>query len=114
VDAPGGGGKIPVMPDYLISQSDHKVVLRNYEGFITSYEEPISYQAHNSETCPYCLSKRVEPGQSGVSGLLEGESLSIKPEGFDGLHGRGGGKHRLRADDNKWKALGIGSDEPQE
>jgi KamA family protein len=35
VDAPGGGGKIPVMPNYHISSSDHKFVLRNYEGFIT-------------------------------------------------------------------------------
>ena len=30
VDAPGGGGKIPVMPNYLLSESDHKVILRNY------------------------------------------------------------------------------------
>src|SRR5574341_609627 len=42
IDAPGGGGKIPVMPNYLISYSDHKVVLRNYEGYITTYEEPIA------------------------------------------------------------------------
>ena len=41
VDAPGGGGKIPVMPNYLISASDHKIVLSNYEGYITTYEEPI-------------------------------------------------------------------------
>ena len=32
VDAPGGGGKIPVMPNYLLSMSDHKIILRNYEG----------------------------------------------------------------------------------
>ena len=31
VDAPGGGGKIPVMPDYLISQTDKRIILRNYE-----------------------------------------------------------------------------------
>ncbi len=48
IDAPGGGGKIPVMPNYLISYSDHKVVLRNYEGYITSYEEPETYQKHDS------------------------------------------------------------------
>ena len=44
IDAPGGGGKIPVMPNYLICYSDHKVVLRNYEGYITTYEEPETYQ----------------------------------------------------------------------
>ncbi|MDD3268703.1 MAG: lysine 2,3-aminomutase [Syntrophomonadaceae bacterium] len=48
IDAPGGGGKIPVMPNYLISWSTNKVVLRNYEGVITTYQEPHSY---NSQFC---------------------------------------------------------------
>ena len=108
VDAPGGGGKIPVMPNYLISYSDHKVVLRNYEGYITTYEEPTEYKPHDPETCPYCKSKRLEPGQSGVSGLLDGEEMFIKPEGFDILHNREGGQHRLRSNEDKWKPLGIG------
>jgi lysine 2,3-aminomutase len=43
IDAPGGGGKIPVMPNYLISWSVHKVVLRNYEGVICTYQEPGNY-----------------------------------------------------------------------
>jgi lysine 2,3-aminomutase len=108
VDAPGGGGKIPVAPNYQLSASDHKVVLRNYEGFISTYEEPIHYEPHDPSTCSFCQSKRMEPGQSGVSGLLEGEELTIKPEGFDELHNRGGGMHRLRSDTTKWKPLGIG------
>jgi lysine 2,3-aminomutase len=108
VDAPGGGGKIPVMPNYLISASDHKIVLRNYEGLITTYEEPSDYQIHDPKTCSYCKSKRFEPGQSGVSGLLDGEEMFIKPEGFDLLHNRGGGQHRLRNNEDKWKPLGIG------
>jgi len=44
IDAPGGGGKIPVMPNYLISWSTNKVILRNYEGVITSYQEPDKYE----------------------------------------------------------------------
>lgn len=40
IDAPGGGGKIPVMPNYLVSWSSNKVVLRNYEGVITTYQMP--------------------------------------------------------------------------
>ncbi len=44
IDAPGGGGKIPIMPNYLISWSTNKVVLRNYEGIITTYKEPDSYE----------------------------------------------------------------------
>jgi len=42
IDAPGGGGKIPVMPQYVISQSPEKIVLRNYEGKIFTYPEPQS------------------------------------------------------------------------
>ncbi|HNR47223.1 MAG TPA: lysine 2,3-aminomutase [Anaerolineaceae bacterium] len=111
VDAPGGGGKIPVMPNYMISMSDHKIILRNYEGYITTYEEPTDYKAHDPKTCPHCQSKRVEPGQGGVMGLLDGEDMFIKPEGFDELHNRGGGSHRLRDNKDKWKPLGIGSGE---
>ncbi|WP_321479601.1 lysine 2,3-aminomutase [uncultured Bacteroides sp.] len=43
IDAPGGGGKIPVMPNYVISWSANKVILRNYEGVITTYQEPDNY-----------------------------------------------------------------------
>jgi len=111
IDAPGGGGKIPVMPNYLISASDHKVVLRNYEGFITTYEEPVGYKPHDAEHCKFCQQRRMEPGQSGVLGLLEGEQMEIKPEGFDLLHMRGGEKHRLRDNTDKWKPLGIGDGE---
>jgi lysine 2,3-aminomutase len=113
VDAPGGGGKIPVQPNYMISASDHKVVLRNYEGYITAYEEPIHYEPHDPKTCKSCQAKRLEPGQDGVLGLLEGDTFFIKPEGFDELHNRGGGMHRLRADAHKWQPLGIGSN-PEE
>jgi len=113
IDAPGGGGKIPVLPDYLISQSDHKVILRNYEGYISTYEEPENYRSHDPKTCKYCQSKRMEPGQSGVSGMLDGEQMFIKPEGFDELHNRGGGVHRLRVDRHKWDPLGIGPGEEE-
>ncbi|MFH1844572.1 MAG: lysine 2,3-aminomutase [bacterium] len=44
IDAPGGGGKIRVNPNYIISWSTNKVVLRNFEGVITTYKEPDSYE----------------------------------------------------------------------
>jgi lysine 2,3-aminomutase len=108
IDAPGGGGKIPVMPNYLLSMSDHKVILRNYEGYITTYEEPTDYVP--SDAAQFKGIKRPEPGQAGLTGLLDGEAMFIKPEGFDQLHERGGIQHRLK-DENKWKPLGIGSGE---
>lgn len=40
VDAPGGGGKIPVSPQYLVSTAPGKAILRNYEGRLFVYEEP--------------------------------------------------------------------------
>jgi lysine 2,3-aminomutase len=40
VDAPGGGGKIPVDPVYMISRENGKVLLRNYEGKTFEYPEP--------------------------------------------------------------------------
>ena len=108
VDAPGGGGKIPLNPNYLVSYSDHKVVLRNYEGYITTYEEPTDYQPIDSSLVEPFIDETLEPGQSGVFGLLEGDDLSIKPEGFDRLHERGGGIHRLREKADKWIPRGIG------
>jgi lysine 2,3-aminomutase len=114
VDAPGGGGKIPVGPNYMMSASDHKVALRNYEGFMAAYEEPTDYQPHDPTTCKYCQSKRAEAGQDGVMGLLDGDTMFIKPEGFDELHNRGGAVHRLRADASKWQPLGIGSWKPEQ
>lgn len=105
VDAPGGGGKIPLGPNYLLSYSDHKVVLRNYEGFITTYEEPTDYLP--SDAAKYKGEIRPELGQTGLHGLLQGEQLSIKPLYFDEVHDRSGIQHRLK-DPKKWVPLGIG------
>ncbi len=103
VDAPGGGGKIPVMPQYLISQSPGRVVLRNYEGYITTYEEPLDYDPHAIDTLDHAAVHRQEQGQGGVFGLLQGEADAIKPEGFDQTHTRNGVAHRLNADAKKWQ-----------
>ncbi len=80
VDAPGGGGKIPVMPQYLISQSPGKVVLRNYEGVITTYTEPENLKKLDC-TCEYCTGKK-EHHYEGVAGLEQGERLSLEPQGL--------------------------------
>jgi lysine 2,3-aminomutase len=109
IDAPGGGGKIPVSPNYLLSMSDHKIILRNFEGFVTTYEEPLDYDPKQAAKPG---SKRPEPGQSGISGLLDGDQMFIKPEGFDAIHDRGGYQHRLK-DERKWVPLGIGSGEEE-
>ena len=76
IDAPGGGGKIPVMPNYLISWSTNKVVLRNYEGVITTYKEPDSYEPtfcnRKCDTCDLhlALDDADERKSVGIEGLL--------------------------------------------
>jgi lysine 2,3-aminomutase len=37
IDAPGGGGKVPLNPDYVESVDDDAIVLRNYEGRLYRY-----------------------------------------------------------------------------
>ncbi len=75
VDAPGGGGKTPVMPTYIISQAPGRVVLRNFEGVITTYTEPSDYK--NECHCEDCTAK-----EEGVAALLRGDGLSLEPEGL--------------------------------
>ncbi len=96
IDAPGGGGKIPIMPNYLISWSTHKVVLRNYEGVITTYKEPDSYEPYfcdrNCEKCDLVLNlgDGDEYKAIGIAELLSDaeETISLVPQNNDRLERR--------------------------
>ncbi|MDW8242549.1 MAG: KamA family radical SAM protein [Thermogemmata sp.] len=69
VDSPHGGGKIPLMPNYLVAMSDDAVVLRNYEGLL------IRYQAEDKPVT-------IRPTTTqGVSALLQGDQGVLVPEG---------------------------------
>lgn len=77
VDAPGGGGKIPVMPQYLISMSPERVVLRNFEGVVTTYAEPAPYKAVCH--CDECKkAKEDQHKMTGVAGLLQGNQVNLE------------------------------------
>ncbi len=97
IDAPGGGGKIPVMPNYLISWSTNKVVLRNYEGVITTYKEPDSYEAiFCDRKCAKCdldlhLEGASERDSLGIEKLLadHDETIALVPENNDRYDRRG-------------------------
>lgn len=39
IDAPGGGGKIPLLPDYVVEHNKEHIVLRNYKGDVCKYPE---------------------------------------------------------------------------
>ena len=40
IDAPGGGGKIPLLPEYVVKVTDREIVLRNYAGKLYRYKVP--------------------------------------------------------------------------
>ncbi|MEG2137708.1 MAG: lysine 2,3-aminomutase [Oscillospiraceae bacterium] len=84
VDAPGGGGKTPVMPQYVISQTPHKVILRNYEGVITTYTEPEHYEENCH--CAHCEAERAgkrDISLMGVAGLERGQGISMEPANLE-------------------------------
>jgi lysine 2,3-aminomutase len=70
VDAPRGGGKIPLMPNYLVSASNDAVVLRNYEGMLVRY----SPDGHAETDSPPLATQ-------GVSALLAGQREVLMPAG---------------------------------
>lgn len=78
VDAPGGGGKIPVMPNYILVQSDRRLVLRNYEGIITTYTQPEDVFS-NCGHCHICDDDKYKP-VDGIANLLRGEKLCLVPQ----------------------------------
>lgn len=96
IDAPGGGGKIPVNPNYLISLSTNKVVLRNYEGVITTYQEPEKYESNFCDRkCDDChLQLKLEGAEecrsTGIERLLADydEAISLTPADNDRIERR--------------------------
>jgi len=96
IDAPGGGGKIPAMPNYIISWSTNKVVLRNYEGVITTYKEPDSYEPKLCDRkCDTCrldldLNEADESAAIGIEKLLGDtcSTISLVPDDNERLQRR--------------------------
>jgi lysine 2,3-aminomutase len=76
VDSPHGGGKIPLMPNYLVSASDDCVVLRNYEGLL------VRYQAEDKP-------ETIQPTMNrGVSQLIQGTKTVLVPENNERMRRR--------------------------
>ncbi len=87
VDAPGGGGKIPVMPNYVISWGTDRVILRNYEGVITTYKEPEHGGSDCNNDCVNCTRCLDTEGEKhdlvGIEKLLSNsdKTISLIPQG---------------------------------
>jgi lysine 2,3-aminomutase len=78
VDVPGGGGKIPLMPNYLLSMGEQRTILRNYEGIIVSYEEPRDDGRSSARPETELPASRPD-----VYRLMTGEVKALIPAGND-------------------------------
>jgi len=65
------------MPNYVISRTPDKVILRNYEGVITTYTQPRLPALPC--TCDYCTGKKKYEYE-GVEGLHRGQRLAMEPQ----------------------------------
>lgn len=84
VDAPGGGGKIPLQPNYVLSYSNHKTILRNYEGLISVYTEPEEQSSECPASCNICSSqKNSRQDEIGLQKLYSDDNnvISLIPQG---------------------------------
>ena len=88
VDAPGGGGKIPLMPNYLVSQGENSLVVRNFEGVLVRIDDgpvAVSGEAKPSPSATRRSGGRsaraAQPPQS-VADLLAGEGRRLVPQGL--------------------------------
>src|SRR5262245_61147884 len=95
VDSPHGGGKIPLMPNYLVSASDDAVVLRNFEGMLVRYQ---------AEDKPRTV--RRTPTR-GVSQLLTGAKSVLMPEGSERMARR---RRNVRTIAAQRRSNGCGSE----
>jgi lysine 2,3-aminomutase len=88
VDAPGGGGKVPLMPNYLVSQGENALVVRNFEGVLVRIDDVPAAAGgdakgerggarRNGGRAP-----RAESPPQSVSDLLAGEGRRLVPQGL--------------------------------
>lgn len=82
VDVPGGGGKTPVNPCYVVSRNERVVIFRNYEGVIAKYVEPEDTGFGGCpEKCQICEDRKqrgLDPGV-GLARIYSGEVDSLEP-----------------------------------
>jgi lysine 2,3-aminomutase len=74
VDAPGGGGKIPLQPFYLLSATEHDVLLRNYEGMIINYHNPHELDLERARR------QNGNGKEGGTANLIRGNDKALVPE----------------------------------
>ena len=119
IDAPGGGGKVPILPEYVQSVTDDEVVLRNYAGDIYRYplpkEEPeqvpalVGHNGNGRRNRSALISARRSPerpqaAEVNGNGKRSGTPVEMEPEIFRAdvvrLNGRPSAKAATRGKGN--------------
>jgi len=81
IDAPGGGGKIPVMPNYLLTLSDDRAIVRNYRGLMSAYTNPRERDSACSTALEIEKSMISErPKQTAYYDLVDGLRVFLEPQ----------------------------------
>jgi lysine 2,3-aminomutase len=89
IDAPGGGGKVPISPQYILTMGDGAVIVRNYEGVIAAYRQPTYDPREKYDQSGVCkLCGKPHGGSRGPASLMAGERSSLIPERTDRLERR--------------------------
>lgn len=83
VDLPGGGGKTPVHPRYMIGRSERMAIFRNYEGVIAKYIEPEDTRSLDCpENCHICTERQargLDQPKVGLEKLFNTDEVSLEP-----------------------------------
>src|SRR5439155_26988970 len=83
IDAPGGGGKVPINPGYILYHDNEKIVIRNYEGEIFEYPETgngnvqFAPQREYHDEYLYSSPLAVIPRRRGIFGCLPKRSRDV-------------------------------------
>jgi lysine 2,3-aminomutase len=84
IDAPGGGGKVPISPQYILTMGDGAVIVRNYEGVIAAYHEPRLRPFREVRPTVYASSvERSTAAQGGRRRSWPARRPSLIPESTD-------------------------------
>jgi lysine 2,3-aminomutase len=75
LDAPGGGGKVPLMPNYVLGHYGDSIVYRNFEGVIGRYDD-VQRQPHGCDRC----NDREHFDERGLAKLLNRTADRFEPQ----------------------------------
>ena len=72
VDLPQGGGKVPLQPNYVLSQTEEELLLKNYKGHVFRYRNP------NRRRCVEETVAMAGPAGDALNNLLDNHKTKLK------------------------------------